>query len=763
MDYWKTLKDPQPEMDDNQVQARKYLKDKNISYTPFYTLLDFSLDLTDEEKNCIEEQLLKSSIMNSLIVSSSYKDEILHMPTGLSESFIFTNKKIEDLKVYSIHHKIDFKDICNFFGFEPSEVHFDSYGYKMGNMTHIISHNRQSIFIGKASREAFRQNKIQELENQRSIKEETKNNLLESIKALENQLSLLEHEYHSYPTKNDLDSSLQDISRVMLKQESAIEQIKVFVEQIQSYKEVIQNIYKRITSISLHLQITNTQDVFELRKEMFTDYKEVLIQIETLHEKYIVNLDLFTSISSQLEDLRMDLDSIRYEKKQLDQQVSKTEKLISVKENQLNQMGYEDIKARMVEITSRLKDIPMQIAKLSKEDGKWNNVIVQCDENLIEIKSVLEKQDQQTQKYKLAFEQELDLKYVQIDEKDPSKIHKAIKGMYPNLKSKENLATDLQTSFFMNRGFLQDYGLRIVNLFEQEEDMFSRLDIYARYQGKQISFDQLLKQLELDIVKQGELVSSQERSIIEDVLVNTISQKIRVHIQGSKRWIAKMNQYMKDMNTSSTLKLSLQWKSKKAETEDELSSEALVKLLEKDLQLLKESDFAALSKHFRSKILSARKLSEDPNTNLSFHQVMKDMLDYRTWFDFTILYEKANEKKKELTNNRFYVFSGGEKAMAMYIPLFSAVAAKFSLANEDAPLIIALDEAFAGVDSTNIDSMFGLIKKFGFDYIMNSQVLWGDYPNVDSLAIYELYRPAGVEYVATIRYEWDGQVKRLVS
>ncbi len=91
---------------------------------------------------------------------------------------------------------------------------------------------------------------------------------------------------------------------------------------------------------------------------------------------------------------------------------------------------------------------------------------------------------------------------------------------------------------------------------------------------------------------------------------------------------------------------------------------------------------------------------------------MKNLLDYRSWFDFTIMYEIGNEKRKELTNNRFYVFSGGEKAMAMYVPLFSAVAAKF-ICGEYALLIIALDEAFAGVDSKNIDSMFGLIKKFG--------------------------------------------------
>ncbi len=334
---------------------------------------------------------------------------------------------------------------------------------------------------------------------------------------------------------------------------------------------------------------------------------------------------------------------------------------------------------------------------------------------------------------------------------------------YPHLKSKETLGNDFQTSFYTNRGYLQDYGIHFVTLFDSDQEGISRLDLKARYKGKQIPYMELMHHLEEDITQQKMLLDNQDRILIEDILVNTISRKIRAHIRSSKRWIEAMNRYMKSMNTSSSLKLSLQWKSKKAENADELSSENLVKLLEKDLKLLKESDFSALSNHFRSKIRSARTMAENPNHTSSFHQIMKELLDYRTWFDFTILFEKTNEKKRELTDRRFFVFSGGEKAMSMYIPLFSAVAAKFSYANEDAPLLIALDEAFAGVDENNIDMMFALIKNFGFDYIMNSQVLWGDYPNVPSLAIYELYRPNNAHYITVIRYEWNGQTKRLLG
>ena len=98
----------------------------------------------------------------------------------------------------------------------------------------------------------------------------------------------------------------------------------------------------------------------------------------------------------------------------------------------------------------------------------------------------------------------------------------------------------------------------------------------------------------------------------------------------------------------------------------------------------------------------------------------------------------------------------------MYVPLFSAVAAKFESARFDAPHLIALDEAFAGVDENNIDNLFALITKFDFDYIMNSQVLWGDYPSCPSLAIYELFRPNNAPFVTKIAYKWNGHERRAV-
>ena len=178
---------------------------------------------------------------------------------------------------------------------------------------------------------------------------------------------------------------------------------------------------------------------------------------------------------------------------------------------------------------------------------------------------------------------------------------------------------------------------------------------------------------------------------------------------------------------------------------------------------MRPEEIDKLSLHFRSKIEEARKLAGDTGAVQSFHATMREVLDYRKWFEFQLECQKTGEKKKELTDRVFFTFSGGEKAMSMYVPLFSAVAAKYSGAREDAPKMISLDEAFAGVDEMNIRDMFRLIVEFEFNFMINSQILWGDYDTVPALAIYQLIRPENARFVSVIRYLWNGKKKVMVT
>jgi hypothetical protein len=241
--------------------------------------------------------------------------------------------------------------------------------------------------------------------------------------------------------------------------------------------------------------------------------------------------------------------------------------------------------------------------------------------------------------------------------------------------------------------------------------------------------------------------------------MDKIGERIRELISKANKWKMEINKLMSERKTSSGLQLSVEWKPKEAKELDELKTSELINLLQRDPDTLKDSDYNKLTKHFTSKIQYAKDIYEqdEENKEKSLDYVIKDVLDYRKWFEFKIYFKKGEENKKELTKNRFNALSGGERAMSMYIPLLSALFSKYGSASEEAPYIISMDEAFAGVDDTNIRDMFELIGNLDLNYILNSQSLWGDYDTVDRLSIAEIIRPKNSKNVTVVHFKWDGK------
>ena len=53
--------------------------------------------------------------------------------------------------------------------------------------------------------------------------------------------------------------------------------------------------------------------------------------------------------------------------------------------------------------------------------------------------------------------------------------------------------------------------------------------------------------------------------------------------------------------------------------------------------------------------------------------------------------------------------------------------------------------------------------EFQFDFIINSQVLWGDCDTLDALAIYQLIRPENAKFVTVMSYLWNGKIKEMLE
>ncbi|NMB12918.1 MAG: TIGR02680 family protein [Firmicutes bacterium] len=298
---------------------------------------------------------------------------------------------------------------------------------------------------------------------------------------------------------------------------------------------------------------------------------------------------------------------------------------------------------------------------------------------------------------------------------------------------------------------------------EQLRQKSRRVQLSMDYFGKRVSPYFVAGQIDRDIELQQSVLDDQDRELYEEIIMHSVGRIIRARINRAEQWAKKIDQLMAERDTSSGLTFSLRWSPRPADYEDELDTKDLVDLLRSDPRLLKEKDMERITGHFRSRIRRARVILEDRGLGYTLHQAIREMLDYRQWFSFKLYYQRAGEPRRELTNNVFYKLSGGEKAMAMYIPLFSAAYSRYLEARADAPYIISLDEAFAGVDENNIRDMFDLVEKLGFDYIMNSQSLWGDYDTVSSLSIAELVRPKNAPYVGVVRYHWNGKVRQMVT
>ena len=266
------------------------------------------------------------------------------------------------------------------------------------------------------------------------------------------------------------------------------------------------------------------------------------------------------------------------------------------------------------------------------------------------------------------------------------------------------------------------------------------------------------------LAEQQNLLSEQDEALYKQIIMNSIGATISAHIYDAERWVSQMNAIMAQSETSSGLRFHLSWKPD-VDAADAAGGENLrevVRLLHADPGALTEEDRGKLMDFFKNRVEKARAIADaDDKSADAWSPAVRDMLDYRKWFAFQLSYDKGEKiRRRQLTDRNFFQFSGGEKAMAMYAPLFSAAYSRYQEAAPDAPRLITLDEAFAGVDEQNMRDMFRLVESMHFNYIMNSQAVWGEYDVVPELNIYSLMRPLNAPFVTLVKFHWDGRMRR---
>ncbi len=790
---WKEKKEPEPERSEAVKRNRQLLQEKGIPYLQFYKVVDFPTNMDSEQASHLEEALLSMGILDALIVPPEYRETVQRLDKGVCDKYIFgdatriksnlldwldiDNGENDILRYQSVSTVLSAigiyeKDIQELAG----STWIDENGnYKLGIVEGTITGEYTACYIGVKARERFRMEQIAKLESQLSEIQEKLAECNLQIQEWEKDICTLETEWKAFPKDEDMRAVARELDKCHAGLEQIRYELETLREQLQILKSELDELEVQVREICGKCYLTARLDIFESTLQSLREYNDLLTKVQLKHGSYRSGVQLVYSLEESLEEVDEDLDTIRYEAGQAKRKVKEFEaELVSI-EKQLALTDYEKIKERLDYCMERLPKIPKEKEESTRLQTKRQEEANRLVGDILRLEEEQQKNKHRYRWLEEGFRKEYQLGYVErlfvVNEDMEDQAEKVCSMLVDKLsnKVKEEIHGKLQGIYHEYKGYLVHYQPTMQTLFADTEDNefgtglpMRRTDIVAKYRGMNIKFKELVSRLREDVEEQKHLLSDKERELFEDILANTISKKIRAKIHASNRWVDNMNRLMGSMQTSSGLKLSLRWKHRRAEKEGQLDTRELVELLSKDSEIMRVEELDKLSLHFRTKIEEARNLSMEGNSVQSFHAIMREVLDYRKWFEFTLECEKTGEKKREMTDRVFFTFSGGEKAMSMYVPLFSAVVAKYAGAREDAPRLISLDEAFAGVDETNIRDMFRLMVECKFNFMINSQVLWGDYDTVPGLAIYQLLRPENAKFVTVISYIWNGKEKLVV-
>ena len=269
------------------------------------------------------------------------------------------------------------------------------------------------------------------------------------------------------------------------------------------------------------------------------------------------------------------------------------------------------------------------------------------------------------------------------------------------------------------------------------------------FQGRSHDLPGLAEALAAEVEQRTTLLSAREREILENHLLNEVAGTLHELISAAEAEVRQMNDELESRPTSTGMKLRLIWQ--QARNAPEGLDRVRLKLRQ-TIDAWSAADRALVGAFLQQRIAA----EHADNPAAGWAEALTSALDYRGWHEF-VIQRYQDGQWRPATGPA----SGGERALVVSVPLFAAASSHYkSAGNPHAPRLIALDEAFAGVDDDSRAKCLGLLATFDMDVVMTSEREWGCYPQVPGLGICQLARQDGVNAVLVTPWRWDGRERR---
>ena len=261
--------------------------------------------------------------------------------------------------------------------------------------------------------------------------------------------------------------------------------------------------------------------------------------------------------------------------------------------------------------------------------------------------------------------------------------------------------------------------------------------------------------LEARVVQGRAALTEREREVFTTFVLGGVAEELRRRINQAKALILAMNDSLRSIRTSNGIGVRLSWRL--VDDATALKRIAALVATADAVRTTEQSD--DLVNLLRGRVEEF--YSGDPSSGYAAH--LATALDYRRWHevDVTILGPDAGQERRISKRAKL---SQGETRFVSYVTLFAAADAYLTgLSSAGSQLrLILLDDAFAKVDDPTIGELMGLLVHLDLDFVMTGHALWGCFPEVPALDIYEVRRQEGTSAVTT-HVHWDGRSRHLRS
>ncbi len=789
---WRERVEPEPERHPETEAARQALVAAEVPHLPFYAAVEFRDDVTPEQRERVEAAICEAGLLDALIVPeqylaavNGYDKVIIPHPQFFSHTLAdvlqpVPSAQVDGAAIDSVLRSILWSSPEN----DPGAIVLDMDGrYRIALLTGQAPPRSLSRFIGREARQRYREQMLQQLGAELAVLQAERERVAAELRAVLTCQDQAAEEYRRRPALTALEQHWDSLRRVAeelrVRQSEAARLLQSLLLAEQRFLQTRNQLQRAL--LGLNLEATELGLTAAL--QAMRNYRSELHRLQLLDRDWQHTQALLQRLQLDLQAARADVDELQGELNVLAARQRQIAEEIRASERRLLEMGAAEIRARISQVVARLRSLPDLREQVSAQIATLEGETLRGNADSAVVKGRLRAAHAVQAGWQQIFSAEPTLdRYRLPDDASPLELARLITKEMGQLLQTDagRILFRLNEAFNKEQGLLTDYRPTLNALARElqlpaeaatDELVFSwwqtlreqnqRLSLVLEHQGRTTDIFQVLGALQRDRLEQQQLLAAKDRELYEEIIVHSVGEMIRQRINRADAWVQKISRLMEERDTSSGLTFSLAWKPRTAEHEDELDTKELVELLQMDPVLLKPADSERIAAHFRSQIERARVELAERQQGETLQIVIQRMLDYRLWFDFKLYFRKEGEQRRELTDRVFFTFSGGEKAMAMYIPLFSAAYSRYQDASDSAPRLITLDEAFAGVDETNIRDMFALMQQLELCYIINSQGLWGDYDTAGRLAISELVRPKNAPCVTVVPYLWDGTVRQL--